>query len=119
MIGVLFLEYCILTMASELNITGTVYEEENLKPFVPETFHATNHATKTNDYAISIHIVCKIVIAIKSGVKNIVFTFKKTYLLVLLLRNDTVRTLEENTRCTLVQAAVFLGSSSGTSPVSS
>ena len=53
-----------------------------------QTFHATNHAIKTNNYAISIDNVCKIVNAIKSGAKNIVFTLTKTYLFVLLLRNE-------------------------------
>ena len=48
-----------------------------------QTSRAIDHASKTNDYAISIDNVCKIVKAIKSGVKNIVFTFTKTYLFVL------------------------------------
>ena len=50
---------------------------EKFEAIRTQTFHATNHATKTNDYAISINNVCKIVKAIKSEAKNIVFTFTK------------------------------------------
>ena len=53
-----------------------------------QTFHATNHASKTNDYAISINNGRKIVQAIKSGAEKIVFTFTKTYLFALFFRNE-------------------------------
>ena len=57
-----------------------------------QTFHATNYATKTNGFAISIDNVCKVLKTIKIGANNIAFTFIKTYLFVFLLTNDTVRT---------------------------
>ena len=53
-----------------------------------QTFHATKHATaKTNNYAISIDNVCKIVKAIESGAKKHHFhVYKNIFIRIIALK---------------------------------